>query len=74
MTLKVTGWTRSPSLKWTRAHPSVVRHHPPRLRFDLYSHQLYVRLGQRLFHRKCHVLRANHRVMDRTSAPLEENA
>ena len=40
--------------------------------FDLFSHKPCVRLGQ-LFprcHHMCYVLRANHRVMGRTSTPL----
>ena len=66
---KVNGWTQNPIQKRIRVHPPVFRHFLPRQRFDWYSHNLCTRLGRQFFPfcPACHVLRANHHVMDRSS-------
>ena len=74
--LKVNGWTQNPIQKRIRVHPPVFHHFLPRQHFDRCSHNLCTRLGQQflLFRPVCYVLRANHRVMDRSSTLPVESA
>ena len=68
MMLRVTGWTRNPIEKRIRVHPPVFLF-LPRQHFDQYSRNLCMRLGRQFLPLclVCHVLRANHHVMDRSS-------
>ena len=73
--LRVTGWTWN-LMKQIRVHPPVFRFLLHRQYFDQSSHNPCMRLGRQflpLCH-TCHVLRANHCVMDRSSMPLAVNA
>ncbi len=58
-------------MKWIGVHPPVFCLFLLHQRFDRYSHNPCTRLGQQflLFCPLCLVLRANHRVMDRSSMP-----
>ena len=74
--LKANGWTQNPIKKQIGVHPPVFRHFLPRRRFDRCSHNLCTRLGWQFlpFRPVCHVLRASHHVMDRSSTLPMENA
>ena len=62
-------------MKRTRVHPPMFHFLLCHQRFAPYSHKPCARLGRQLlpFRLACYVLRANHRVMDRSSTPLAVN-
>ncbi len=68
--LRATGWTRHPIVKRIRVHPPVLLFLLCQ-RFDPYSRNLCTRLGRQFLPwcLMCHMLRANHHVMDRSSTP-----
>ncbi len=69
MISKVNGWTQNPIKKQIGVHPPVFHLFLPRQHSDRCSHNLCTRLGRQFlpFRPVCHVLRANHHVMDRSS-------
>ena len=75
MMLRVTGWTWNPIAKRIRVRPPMFLF-LPRQHFDRYSRNLCMQLGQQflLLCLVCHVLRANHHVMDRSSMLLVVSA
>ena len=73
---KVNGWTQNPIKKRIGVHPPMFCRFLPCQHFDRCSHNQCMRLGRQFlpFRPMCHVLRASHHVMDRSSMLPMENA